>query len=287
VTDAPDVALAAALDELGAAPLDEFVTTRDRLARALKADGNHEAAAMLRKQRRPSLVAWSVNRIAQERRDLVEALFAAADDVRDAVEQGDGDRLRTAMRAQRTRIAELTDLAVERAASASPNPEAHRDAIGRTWEAAAADDGVRPAVTSGSLTADLRPGAVLGGPSGAVLGGPSGVVVGGPSGAGDRAPGGTAPARRSRRPSAVGSPTPSAPASTRRPLPRDELAVRRAEEALADAQRELADASAAAATADDALARATRIARRAQVDRDRAARRVARAKQTLAERRSR
>ena len=163
MTDAVDPALAAALDELGAANLDDFVATRDRVARALKADGKGDAAAALRARRRPSVVAWSVNQVARDRGDLVDALYAAADDVRTAIERGDGDALRTAMRAQRSRTAELTDLAVDRVASVSPNPAAHRESIARTWEAAAADDALRGAVSSATLSSELQPGGTVSG----------------------------------------------------------------------------------------------------------------------------
>ncbi|MFI5046897.1 MAG: hypothetical protein ACHQIG_07515 [Acidimicrobiia bacterium] len=263
MSDAVDPALVAALDELGAVPPEEFVATRDRLARALKADGNTGAAAALRSRRRPSVVAWSVNRVARDRGDLVNAMFAAADDVRGAVARGDGDALRAAMRAQRTRLAELTDLAVDRAASVSPNAGAHREAIGRTWEAAAADDAVREPVRSGTLSTELQPG-------GTVSGAPS-------AGGAASAPTGT----RRRLPRSM----PTEPA--RRVLPRDELALRRAEETLADARRELADAAAATEAADDDVARATRAAERARDTRERAQRRVERAEQALAERKTR
>ena len=269
MTDDGDAALAAALDELGDAPLDRFVATRDRLARTLKADGHADAAKALRARRRPSVVAWSVNRVARERPDLVASLFTAADDVRAAVERGDGDALRAAMRAQRTRLAELTDATVERTATVSPNAPAHEDAITRTWEAAADDEGVRDAVTSGALVGELQPGTTL-----------NGTPTEAPTASARTATGG---AQRSRLPRSGA--TSAIPASSTRP--RDELALRRAEDAVTEARETLAEARRAAITARKDAARAERAAARADDEEARARRRLTSAEDALAERRSR
>jgi hypothetical protein len=218
-------------------------------------------------------VAWSVNRAARDRPDLVAALFAAADEVRAAVERGDGDALRTAMRAQRTRLGELTELAVDRAGSVSPDPGGHAEAIGRTWEAAAGDDTLREVVTGGELVAELRPGA-------AVQGTPVGRAVAAPEDAGGRR----------RLPRGTHAPPEPAPAATgaRRPArPRDELALRRAEDAVDEARTAMGDARRAVSDAAKEVARAEKAVRRAQDDEDRARRRLERAEAALAERRSR
>jgi hypothetical protein len=257
-----------ALDQLYTVRPDEFIATRDRLAKELRADGNTDAGTALRGHRRPNLVAWSVNQVARSRRDLLESLFAAADDLRAAISAGDGDALRTAMRAQRARVGELTDAALTRAAEVSPNATAHRDAIAGTWEAAAADGTARRLVTEAQLTSELQPTLALGDASATVTASPA-----------------AAPPAGRRLPRA-GDPEP-APKSSRATLPRDELALRRAEETLADAQGELDDATAAVEAADEELERATRAAARAHDARDRAQRRVTRAEQSVEERRSR
>ena len=248
--------LADALDELARTRPEEFVATRTRLAKALREVGARDDASVLQSQRKPNVVAWSVNQVALSRPDLVAALFTAADEVRAAVTAGDGDTLRSAMRAQRDRAAELTTATIERAAEVTVSPDAHRDAIGATWEAAVGDEHTRTTVASGRLTADLRPGSVP--------------YVGDDSAEGTR-----------------GLPAPSGSTRRARGLPRDELAMRRAEDALADARRELADAVDAVAKAEEDLAHATRAAERARTARDRAERRVERAEHVVAERRSR
>jgi hypothetical protein len=265
-----DPKLEAALDELADVRPDAFVATRDRLAKELRAEGHAEAAAAVRARRRPNVVAWSVNQVARGRPELVAALFVAADDLRAAVLEGDGDALRAAMRAQRTRAGELTDAALERAAETSPNAAGHRDAISGTWEAAAADPALRTLVTAGRLTTELRPGASLADGGGEV------------QEPGDRG----RPGRRTRLPRATEHPTPR-PAARASTLPRDELALRRAEEALAEARAELVDAEAAVKAADDDLAQATRASKRAADARTRAERRVQRAERAVEERRSR
>ncbi|MET0627084.1 MAG: hypothetical protein ABW033_01345 [Acidimicrobiia bacterium] len=269
--DAPrDAVPDSVLDQLYAVRPDEFVATRDRLAKELRADGNAEAAVALRAHRRPNVVAWSVNQVARSRRELLEALFSAADEVRAAINVGDGDALRVAMRAQRTRVGELTDAALERAAEVSPNAGAHREAIAGTWEAGAADPNARQLVLEARLTGELQPALVLGD---------------------DPTPARPAPApRRGGRLPRAADPVPepdSAPERRRAALPRDELALRRAEDTLAEARSELADAQASVEAADEELERATRAAARAHDAHDRAQRRVTRAEQSVAERRAR
>ena len=138
------------------------------------------------------------------------------------------------MRARRMLVDDLTDIAVTHAAAVSPSPEQHRNAIAATWEAAAGDGTLREEVVAGHLSAGLTPS----------------------DGLGDSPAGGTAPAHQPA--AAVGE----APSARRAALPRDELALRRAEEALAEARRELADAVATETEADDDVADAEPRGRR-------------------------
>ena len=68
--------------ELHAAPLDEFVETRARLAAALAATGRKEDAQALKKVRRPSPSAWATNQIVRGARADVDAFLAASDRLR-------------------------------------------------------------------------------------------------------------------------------------------------------------------------------------------------------------
>ena len=249
---------AARLDDLFSVRPDEFVAARNARAKAAAAEGDKELATAIRALRRPSLVAWSVNQAARARGDLVEALFSAADDLRDAVGAGIGDSIRTSMRARRTLVDELTDVALEHAATASPNAEHHRDAIARTWEAASSGQVTRDLVAAGHLTAELTPSTALDDLSMSPLVGS-----------------GADPPRTPTR------------TATRAALPRDELALRRAEDALATARHELADAVARANEADQAVAAAERDASAAREARRRAEGRVERAERAVTQRRAR
>ena len=60
--------MAAAADEtarLYGLPLDEFTAERDAVAKRLRADGEREEAARIKKLRKPSVPAWAVNQAAR------------------------------------------------------------------------------------------------------------------------------------------------------------------------------------------------------------------------------
>src|SRR5260221_6788543 len=64
-----------AIDELYARPAEEFVAARDELARALRSEGEREAADAVKRLRRPSHAAAIVNRLARDEPELAEALL--------------------------------------------------------------------------------------------------------------------------------------------------------------------------------------------------------------------
>lgn len=72
------------LAELFATPPDEFVATRNRLAKQLKSDGDREAAERLSALRRPSWIDWALNTAAGDDASTVESFAAAAAEMRDA-----------------------------------------------------------------------------------------------------------------------------------------------------------------------------------------------------------
>jgi hypothetical protein len=76
---------------LYAAAPEDFVKERDRLARELKAAGQGDAAAALKKAKKPALPVWALNQVAQARRELIEDLLeagAAMADVHQALAEG-------------------------------------------------------------------------------------------------------------------------------------------------------------------------------------------------------
>lgn len=247
------------LDELYAVDPSAFVARREALVKALRAAGDAEGAAEMHALRRPSLVAWSVNQVARDRARDVDALVRAGEELREAISTGDGDGIRAAMRARRARVEALTRAAVDAARALTANPDGHRDAIASTWEAATADDEARELVTSGRLTTELKP-------SSSAL---DDLVALAPS----------APRTRSARG--------KLPRSQGAALPRDELAVRRAEEGVAAARAELADTEAALREAEREQTRAERAVAKAADAKRRAEGKLERAQRTLKERRSR
>jgi len=74
----------ASLDELYREPPDRFVAARDGLAKDLRAAGETEEAARVKKLRRPTVAAWMINRAALEAPDRLEELAAASRALEDA-----------------------------------------------------------------------------------------------------------------------------------------------------------------------------------------------------------
>jgi hypothetical protein len=66
-----------ALDELYGLPPDEFMARRDALAKELKAAGDKDAAAEVKKQHKPTQAAHALNRLARDAKAELEALFEA------------------------------------------------------------------------------------------------------------------------------------------------------------------------------------------------------------------
>ncbi len=67
-----------ALDELYGVPVEEFIAKRDELAKKLKAEGDKDGAAEVKKAHKPTLAAHALNLLAREARVELEELFAAS-----------------------------------------------------------------------------------------------------------------------------------------------------------------------------------------------------------------
>ena len=74
--------MADALDELYAAPLEEFVARRNALAKALRKDGKTDEADEVASRRKPSASAWVVNRLARDEKRTVATLIRAVGEVK-------------------------------------------------------------------------------------------------------------------------------------------------------------------------------------------------------------
>jgi hypothetical protein len=81
--------LEAAVDQLHAVPLEDFVGERKRLAKELRGSGDREAAAELAKLPKPTPPAWALNHLAREEPETVGAWLDAAAELRAATENAD------------------------------------------------------------------------------------------------------------------------------------------------------------------------------------------------------
>jgi hypothetical protein len=146
------------IDDLYAGPPDGFVAARDALAKALKAEGDKDAAAEVKALRRPTVAAWAVNQVARTTKTKkdVAALLQVGDRLRDAHEallDGKGDAaIREATSERRKLVAKLTKAAVELLGATG---EAQREAITNTFDAAVADPEAGLVVRAGRLAKEL------------------------------------------------------------------------------------------------------------------------------------
>jgi hypothetical protein len=142
------------LDRLYAAPLEDFIETRDAIVAELKAGGDEKTAAEAKSLRKPPVSAWAVNQLARSRPDDVGRLFAIRGDIAGAED-------RAAMRraaAERTKLlAALTSRAgqiLEEAGRAAGAATLER--VTQTLQAGD-DESERELILRGRLAKDLEP----------------------------------------------------------------------------------------------------------------------------------
>ena len=141
--------LAAAVETLFRAPLNEFVAERKRLASELKASGDKQAATKLSQLARPSVSAWAVNQLWWQQRPAFEALLQAAA----SVKAGDREASKQHREALLVLRQHATALLEEAGNAAS---EATLRRITTTLSALAAAGGFAPDA-AGTLVADRDP----------------------------------------------------------------------------------------------------------------------------------
>jgi hypothetical protein len=133
------------LDELYGVEPKEFISTRDRIARELRAQGRRDDAAKIAARRRPTAAADSINRLAREYGDDLRDFVALGTRLRDAQVASVRDAAaRDDVRAlQRDRRALADHLAAK--------APAHRDEVERALDAALVDDDVAATMLAGHL----------------------------------------------------------------------------------------------------------------------------------------
>lgn len=147
--------LTTAVDELyGVVPAD-FIAVRTRLVAEAKATGDPALAEELRSLRKPTVVAWLLNRVARREPEAVTALLRLGERMRTAQAKGDGATL-AAARPERHEAIDGLVAAARRAAEESGTSfgAAASDGVGATAVAVLADPASGQALSSGRL---LRP----------------------------------------------------------------------------------------------------------------------------------
>jgi hypothetical protein len=158
------------LNRLYGLPLDEFTRERNELAKGLRAEGDGESAEAVRKLKKPSLPAWTVNQLVRRHRKEVRRLLQADERLRKAHEGllSGGDR--KAMTDAAAKERELVGGLVKKAEpllseGGSPSP-ANLERVRNTLHAAALDEELRGELEAGRVVSDREPVGL--GPFGAV-----------------------------------------------------------------------------------------------------------------------
>jgi hypothetical protein len=145
-------ALEGQIDELYQAPLEEFTTRRNALAKTLKG----EDAQRVKKLAKPTVVPWVTNQLYWKARPLYDRLLKSGDRLRDAqlgALEGRGADVRAATDTHRKALIDAVKEAERLAAAAGSHPAA--DALMRTFEALSLMR--HPPAPAGRLTEALQP----------------------------------------------------------------------------------------------------------------------------------
>jgi len=177
--------------ELYRLPPDGFIAARDSLVAELRAAGQEDEAAAVKKLRKPSVVAWAVNAASREAPEEIDAVLQAGEDLRraqrKALSKAGTDDLFTATEERKRATRAVADRAV---AAIGVRGATHRDRIMATLEAASLDRELGQRLRDGTLERDAQPTTGFGAIEGFE------VLQGGA--AEERAPGETAEVRRER-----------------------------------------------------------------------------------------
>lgn len=247
-------------DRLYGLPLEEFVAARNELARALRKEGDREAADRVKGLAKPTVSAWAVNQLARREPGGVRRLLACGDRLRKAqaalLAGGSPDELRQASEMVRDAVAEL--LPTARRILESPTA-AMVDRIAETLRSAAVDEEGRELLEHGRLDSDIE--AVGFGPFAASL--PASL-----------------PARRAPAKREVAREAPEPPRRDRR-RERAEAKVHEIRAEVAKLERAVREAEAEAKARRQAAAGAERAAERERARLEKATARLARAEEEL------
>jgi hypothetical protein len=148
----PDIAESADLFSL---PLTQFTAARDRLTERLRTDGSIEEAERVGRLRKPSIVAWALNRVARLEPEQVDRLLDSHRQLREA---GSAEAMQTASELRRQAVTGLVEAAMaELRADGRPDSLQTRDRINRTLLAVATDPQGESDLKAGVLVREIDP----------------------------------------------------------------------------------------------------------------------------------
>ena len=148
--------LADVADELYGLTPAEFTAARDERARQVRAAGQRDEAAAIKKLARPTASAWLVNQLARTAPEPMTRLYQLGEELQEAQRTLAGDRMRELSVQRRQVVNDLLPAAGDLAARAEqPASAAVLGEVRATLEAALADADARAAVRSGRLTKAL------------------------------------------------------------------------------------------------------------------------------------
>ena len=148
--------IAEVADELYSLSPAQFTAARDERAREVRAAGQRELSAEIKKLARPTASAWLVNQLARRAPDELTRLFDVGEALHEAQRTLAGDRLRELSSQRRQAVADLLPVAAALAEDAGqPASPAVLGEVRATLEAALADPHAGDAVRSGHLTKAL------------------------------------------------------------------------------------------------------------------------------------
>jgi hypothetical protein len=150
------ITIAEVADELYSLSPAEFTAARDERARDVRAAGQRELSAEIKRLARPTASAWLVNQLARQAPDELTRLFDVGQALHEAQRALAGDRLRELASQRRQVVADLLPVAAGLAEDAGqPASAAVLGEVRATLEAALADPQAGDAVRSGHLTKAL------------------------------------------------------------------------------------------------------------------------------------
>jgi hypothetical protein len=148
-------AIGKAAEELYGLPPGEFTRARDERAKALRGDGDREAADAVKSLRKPTVAAWALNQLARRRRKDVETLLAAGEDLRAAQEEllagGERSAFQEAAATERELVAKLSADGATLASEAGERGGGLQEKLAATLHAAALDEDVAEELRGGRL----------------------------------------------------------------------------------------------------------------------------------------